>query len=79
MDSAVEAEAEAATEGLRKMNTPIHADTEAEARQVVLNLNAVEEKSDKQEKDRKTFGRTPDGTGTWVLTRTSASRRANCS
>lgn len=44
-------------------NAPIHANTEEDARQAVLQLNALEEKSAKDEKDRKTYGRTPDGTG----------------
>ena len=34
-----------------------------EARRAVLHLNALEEKDDKTERDRKTFGRTPDGIG----------------
>lgn len=59
--------AESAAEGLRKRNAPIHANTQQEARQAVLDLNAAEEKSNKQEQDRKTFGRTPDGTGTSFL------------
>ncbi|KAK5199833.1 phosphatidylethanolamine N-methyltransferase [Exophiala xenobiotica] len=53
---------ESAAEGLRQRNAPIRATNQEEARQAVLNLNAAEEKSDKQEEDRKTFGRTPDGT-----------------
>lgn len=59
--------AESAAEGLRKRNAPIHASTQEEARQAVLDLNAAEEKSDKKEQDRKTFGRTPNGTGTSFL------------
>ncbi|KAL2438696.1 Phosphatidylethanolamine N-methyltransferase [Exophiala dermatitidis] len=51
-----------ATEGLRHRNAPIKTKSEQEARQTVLDLNAREEKSSKAEKDRKTFGRTPDGT-----------------
>jgi hypothetical protein len=58
---------ESAAEGLRQRNAPIRATNQEEARQAVLNLNAAEEKSDKQEEDRKTFGRTPDGTGTCLL------------
>lgn len=56
--------AQSAAEGLRQRNAPIQANTSEEARQTVLDLNAAEENSDKLEKDRKTFGRTPDGTGT---------------
>jgi hypothetical protein len=51
-------------EGLRKRNAPLQANSPEEARQTVLELNALEEKKDtKSEKDKKTFGRTPDGTG----------------
>ena len=50
-------------ENLRKRNVPIQAKSEAEARNTVLELNAHEERTTKEEKDRKTFGRTPDGTG----------------
>jgi len=52
-----------ATEGLRQRNAPLHASSTEEARQAVLDLNASEEKSAKDESDKKTFGRTPDGTG----------------
>ena len=61
---AKDASVNSATEGLRKRpNAPIRAATQGEARQAVLQLNALEEKSAKDEKDKKTFGRTPDGTG----------------
>jgi phosphatidylethanolamine N-methyltransferase len=51
-------------ESLRKRNAPLQASSESEARKTVLELNALEEKKDvKDEKDKKTFGRTPDGTG----------------
>lgn len=51
-------------EGLHKRNVPLRANTSEDARQTVLELNALEEKKDvKDEKDKKTFGRTPDGTG----------------
>jgi hypothetical protein len=51
-------------EGLRQRNAPLQAKTTDEARQTVLELNALEDKKDVQdEKDKKTFGRTPDGTG----------------
>jgi phosphatidylethanolamine N-methyltransferase len=33
------------------------------AQETVRTLNATEAKADKDEKDRKTYGRTPDGTG----------------
>lgn len=54
---------DSAAEGLRQRKAPIRANTSAEARQAVLDLNALEENSEKEEKDRKTFGRTADGTG----------------
>jgi len=50
-------------EGLRKRNVSIHAASEAEARKAVLKLNALEENASKKDEDKKTFGRTPDGTG----------------
>lgn len=52
------------TSGLRERNVPIHTGTEDAARAAVIGLNAEEENGGKDEKDRKTFGRTPDGTGT---------------
>ncbi|KIX08228.1 uncharacterized protein Z518_02884 [Rhinocladiella mackenziei CBS 650.93] len=57
-----EASLDAAAECLRKRNAPIKAETEEEARKTVLELNAFEEKSSKDEKNRKTYGRTSDGT-----------------
>lgn len=53
---------DSATEGLRQRNAPIQASSQTEAREAVLHLNALEENSAKDEKDRKTFGRTPSGT-----------------
>ena len=50
-------------EGLRQRNKPIKAPTKEDARQTVLQLNALEEDKDVKEADKKTFGRTPDGTG----------------
>jgi hypothetical protein len=51
-------------EGLRQRNAPLQAKSTDEARQTVLELNALEdEKNVKDEKEKKTFGRTPDGTG----------------
>ncbi|ETN45198.1 uncharacterized protein HMPREF1541_10075 [Cyphellophora europaea CBS 101466] len=50
-------------EGLRQRNAPLQAKTVGEARQTVLELNALEDKKDvADEKDKKVFGRTPDGT-----------------
>jgi hypothetical protein len=52
-------------EGLRQRNAPLQAKSTDEARQTVLELNALEDQKDVvDEKDKKTFGRTPDGTGT---------------
>lgn len=50
-------------EGLRERNVSIQASDGDEARQAVLHLNALEERANKNEKDRKTFGRTPGGIG----------------
>lgn len=52
------------TEGLRNRGAPMQTSSEGEARKAVLELNALEEKAVKDEKDKKTFGRTPDGKGT---------------
>jgi phosphatidylethanolamine N-methyltransferase len=51
------------TQGLRERNINLQARDDEEAREAVLQLNALEEKADKNEKDKKTFGRTPDGVG----------------
>jgi hypothetical protein len=50
-------------EGLRERNVSLRANDEDEARMAVLHLNALEEKAEKSDKDKKTFGRTPDGIG----------------
>jgi len=52
------------TEGLRQRNVPVQAKSNEEARQTVLQLNALEDRTDKDDADKKTFGRTPDGKGT---------------
>jgi len=52
-------------EGLRKRNVSIQAASEVEARKTALELNTLEERAPKKEEDKKTFGRTPDGTGRW--------------
>jgi len=51
------------TKGLRQRNVPVQAKSNEEARQTVLQLNALEEQTGKEDADKKTFGRTPDGTG----------------
>ncbi|RMZ77706.1 hypothetical protein DV738_g4247, partial [Chaetothyriales sp. CBS 135597] len=49
-------------EGLRQRNKPITALSEEDARQKVLELNALEENNITEGRERKTFGRTPNGT-----------------
>ena len=51
---------------LRERNKTLYAgvpDTAA-AKETVVGLNSEEDHSEKSEKEKKTFGRTPDGTGT---------------
>ena len=48
---------------LKHRNVPTQTNSVDEARTAVLKLNAQEEKDGKDDRDRKTFGRTPDGTG----------------
>ena len=48
---------------LRERNVPQQARSDQEAREAVLHLNAEEEKGEKKEKDKKTYGRTPNGIG----------------
>lgn len=63
-------------EELRRRNAPIRANTSEEARQTVLELNALEEKKDvEDEKEKKTFGRTPGGTGKLLQILTPANHR----
>lgn len=50
-----------AAQGLRQRNVPLQAASEDEARKTVLKLNALEEEATKDEKARRTFGRTPTG------------------
>lgn len=54
---------EGQAEGLRQRNVSMTGMSQQDARQAVLQLNALEEKIAKPEDERKTFGRTPDGTG----------------
>ena len=42
---------------------PQQAKNADEARQVVVDLNTAEEKADKEDSEKRTFGRTADGTG----------------
>ena len=50
-------------EGLRERNIPQHATSSEDAHATVLDLNTKEENSEKDEEEKKTFGRTPNGTG----------------
>jgi hypothetical protein len=50
-------------EGLRERNVSLQTNDDVVARKAVLHLNALEEKAEKKDKDRKTFGRTADGIG----------------
>ena len=52
---------------LRERNTPQHAPTAELAKKTVQDLNAEEYHSGKDERTRRTFGRTPDGVGTCRL------------
>ena len=47
----------------RERNVPVHARTENDARKAVLELNAYEERTQKDEQNRRTYGRTPEGIG----------------
>lgn len=49
--------------GLRERNVSLQANGDDEARKAVLHLNSLEERAEKKERDRKTFGRTPEGIG----------------
>ena len=50
-------------EGLRERNIPQHAHSSESAQTMVLDLNSEEAQAERDEKDKKTFGRTPNGTG----------------
>ena len=47
-------------EGLRERNVPLRASSEEDAKKVVQELNR---QSEENTKEKKTYGRTPDGTG----------------
>lgn len=47
----------------QKPEAPIKASSPETAQDAVRKLNDDEQKENKEEKDRKTYGRTPDGTG----------------
>ena len=49
--------------GLRERNVKQQASSAGEAKETVQGLNIDEQHSAQSEKDKKTFGRTPDGTG----------------
>ena len=54
-------------EGLRERHVPQQACSAEEAEEIVQGLNNEEHLARKDEKDKKTFGRTPDGTGTYCV------------
>jgi len=47
---------------------PLHLHNSQDAKEKVLELNNQEEKDDKDEGQKRTYGRVPDGTGTWLYT-----------
>lgn len=49
--------------GLRERNVKQQASSAGEAKETVQGMNTGEQHAAKPEKDKKTFGRTPDGTG----------------
>ncbi|KAI9731308.1 MAG: phosphatidylethanolamine N-methyltransferase [Cirrosporium novae-zelandiae] len=50
-----------AVQGLRERNAPQNVESQLEAQKMVRFLNADEEEADRHEKEKKTYGRTPDG------------------
>lgn len=48
-------------------DAPQKAESVESAQEAVSRLNEQESKGDKQEKDKKTYGRTPDGTGEYLV------------
>jgi hypothetical protein len=50
-------------DSLRELNVLVRARTKDDARKAVLELNAHEERTQKDEQNRKTYGRTPEGIG----------------
>lgn len=50
-------------DSLRERSVPVRARTEDDARKAVLELNAHEERTQKDGQNRKTYGRTPEGIG----------------
>lgn len=50
-------------------SVPHRAEDEDSAKQAVIKLNEAENDKDKPEGQKKTFGRTPSGTGKWTLAR----------
>ena len=51
----------------KKPDAPVKALSVETAQDAVKQLNDQEQKDDKEEKDKKTYGRTPDGTGEYCL------------
>ena len=52
---------------------PQHASSPDTAQHAVKTLNDQESKADKKEEDKRTYGRTPDGTGAFTLARAEQS------
>ena len=50
-------------DNLRERNVLVRAHTDDDAKKAVLELNANEERTHKDEQNRKTYGRTPEGIG----------------
>lgn len=50
-------------EGLRERKIPQHTSASESVEAGVWNLNSKEEHAEKDDKEKKTFGRTPNGTG----------------
>jgi len=55
--------------GLRERTVKQQARSASEAKETVQELNTEEQDAAKPEKDKKTFGRTPDGTGRYRMHR----------
>ena len=72
------------TSGLRerlpqKPDTPIQAESAETAQDAVKQLNDQEQKGDKLEKDKKTYGRTLDGTGEYFAVLSTCRPGFHCS
>jgi hypothetical protein len=50
---------------------PLHLENSDDARQKVIDLNEDEDKTHIDDGEKRTYGRTPDGTGTYIYWRSS--------